>query len=140
MPVAVKRPADIGAVVRYEVELLRDGRGYSTRQVRGYQNGKPVYVALASFAAGEAGGTFDAVPPAGRIPDPDDLPTSAEYLDARAGSPLAEASWPTAGCSTPRKRSRRTRAAAWAQASSSPAITVTWPPWSRRGSSVLPEL
>ena len=48
------RPADIGAAVRYEVELLRDGRGYSTRQVRGYQNGKPVYVCLASFAAGEA--------------------------------------------------------------------------------------
>ena len=46
------RPVDIGAPVRYEVELLRDGRGYSTRQVRGYQNGKPVYVALASFAAG----------------------------------------------------------------------------------------
>ena len=51
------RPADIGAEVRYEVELLRDGRGYSTRQVRGYQHGKPVYACLASFAAGEAGGT-----------------------------------------------------------------------------------
>jgi acyl-CoA thioesterase-2 len=86
------RPADIGAAVRYEVELLRDGRGYSTRQVRGYQHGKPVYVALASFAAGEAGGTFDAVPPAGAIPDPEDLPTSAAYLDARAGSPLADES------------------------------------------------
>ena len=49
------RPADIGAEVRYEVELLRDGRGYSTRQVRGYQNGKAAYVALAGFAAGERG-------------------------------------------------------------------------------------
>ncbi|WP_217562635.1 acyl-CoA thioesterase domain-containing protein, partial [Streptomyces sp. GbtcB6] len=28
------RPVDIGAEVRYEVELLRDGRGYATRQVR----------------------------------------------------------------------------------------------------------
>ncbi len=28
----------------------------------------------------------------------------------------------------------------WAKPSSSPAITVTWPPWSGRGSSVLPEL
>ncbi|MFD0531791.1 hypothetical protein ACFQ1I_42785 [Kitasatospora arboriphila] len=25
--------------MRHEVELLRDGRGYSTRQVRAYQNG-----------------------------------------------------------------------------------------------------
>ena len=92
------RPADIGAAVRYEVELLRDGRGYSTRQVRGYQNGKPVYACLASFAAGEAAGTFAArladtpLGRAGIIPDPEDLPTSAAYLDARAGSPLAEAS------------------------------------------------
>ncbi len=54
------RPADIGAEVRYEVELLRDGRGYSTRQVRGFQHGKPLYVALAGFAAGEAGGTYAA--------------------------------------------------------------------------------
>jgi len=92
------RPADIGAAVRYEVELLRDGRGYGTRQVRGYQNGKPVYACLASFAAGETGGTFQARPAetaagrAGSIPDPDDLPTSAAYLDAQAGTPAAEAS------------------------------------------------
>ncbi|TVZ06761.1 acyl-CoA thioesterase II [Trebonia kvetii] len=91
------RPVDIGAAVRYEVELLRDGRGYSTRQVRGYQNGKPVYACLASFAAGETGGgTFEssqgetALARAGAIPDPDDLPTSAAYLDAKAGSSLAE--------------------------------------------------
>jgi acyl-CoA thioesterase II len=92
------RPADIGAAVRYEVELLRDGRGYSTRQVRGYSRGKPVYACLASFAAGEAAGTFEAslaetpLGRAGNIPDPEDLPTSAAYLGARAGSPLAEAS------------------------------------------------
>ena len=92
------RPADIGAAVRYEVELLRDGRGYSTRQVRGYQHGKPVYACLASFAAGETGGTFEfdqAETPLGRagaIPEPDDLPTSAAYLDARSGTRQAEES------------------------------------------------
>lgn len=57
------RPVDIGAEVRYEVELLRDGRGYATRQVRGFQNGKPVYTCLANFAAGEPGATFAAEPP-----------------------------------------------------------------------------
>src|ERR1700746_3527271 len=36
------RPPDRGGPVRYEVDLLGDGRGYSPRQVRGYQNGKPV--------------------------------------------------------------------------------------------------
>jgi acyl-CoA thioesterase II len=63
-----------------------------------FQNGKPVYTCLASFAAGEAAGTFEAGPGdtplgrAGTIPGPEDLPTSAAYLDARAGTPAAEAS------------------------------------------------
>ncbi|MFF0612291.1 acyl-CoA thioesterase [Nocardia tengchongensis] len=81
------RPADIGAVVRYEVELLRDGRGYSTRQVRGYQNGKPVYVCLANFAAGEPGGAFVAELIAD-VPAPENLLSSADYLAARSGGTM----------------------------------------------------
>lgn len=73
------RPVDIGAEIRYEVELLRDGRGYSTRQVRGIQNGKVAYVCLAGFAAGAAGGEHVVEPPAD-LPGPDDLPSSATYL------------------------------------------------------------
>ena len=90
------RPADIGAAVRYEVELLRDGRGYSTRQVRGYQHGKPVYACLASFAAGEAAGTFAAslaetpLARAGTIPGPEELPAAAAYLDSHAGTKAAD--------------------------------------------------
>lgn len=85
------RPADIGADIRYEVEVMRDGRGYSTRQVRGYQNGKAVYVCLASFAAGEPGGSWaDAVPL--DVPGPDDLPTSEQYLDGRSGGTMTAAS------------------------------------------------
>jgi len=74
------RPVDIGAEVRYEVELLRDGRGYSTRQVRGYQNGKPVYVCLAGFAAGEPSSEYAPTAP-GDVPDPESLPSSASYLE-----------------------------------------------------------
>lgn len=85
------RPADIGAQVRYEVEVLRDGRGYSTRQVRGYQNGKPLYVCLANFAAGEPGGSFQAEFGAG-LPDPEELPSSAEYLAGRSGGSMTEES------------------------------------------------
>ncbi|MVU78080.1 acyl-CoA thioesterase II [Nocardia sp. ET3-3] len=85
------RPADIGATIRYEVELLRDGRGYSTRQIRAYQNGKPVYVCLASFAAGEPGGHFRAEPD--RIyPEPEDLPSAAEYLADRTGGSMTDES------------------------------------------------
>jgi acyl-CoA thioesterase-2 len=85
------RPADIGAQVRYEVEVLRDGRGYSTRQVRGYQNGKPLYVCLANFAAGEPGGSFQAGHTSD-LPGPDDLPSSAEYLAGRGGGTMTEVS------------------------------------------------
>jgi acyl-CoA thioesterase-2 len=85
------RPADIGAEVRYEVELLRDGRGYSTRQVRAFQRGKAVYTCLASFATGQAGaapgGQYAAEFPAG-LPGPEALPSSAEYLTGRDGGAM----------------------------------------------------
>jgi acyl-CoA thioesterase-2 len=74
------RPVDIGAQVRYEVELLRDGRGYSTRQVRGYQHSKPVYVCLASFAVGEVAPEFAPERPLD-VPDPASLPSSESYLE-----------------------------------------------------------
>ncbi|MFI6275181.1 acyl-CoA thioesterase [Streptomyces sp. NPDC050988] len=88
------RPADIGASVRYEVEVLRDGRGYSTRQVRGYQNGKTLYVCLANFAAGEPGQTFEAELPelAQDLPDPEELPSSAAYLAGLSGGSMTEES------------------------------------------------
>ncbi|MGH3266329.1 MAG: acyl-CoA thioesterase, partial [Trebonia sp.] len=85
------RPADIGAEVRYEVETLRDGRGYSTRQVRAFQRGKAVYACLASFAAGARTGG-----PSGEyatdfpvdIPAPETLPSAAEYLTGRSGGSM----------------------------------------------------
>ena len=72
------RPAEIGAEVRYEVERLRDGRGYSTRHLRAYQAGKVVYAAMASFHVGEQGGGYASPPP--EVPDAESLPSSAEYL------------------------------------------------------------
>ncbi|AUG76267.1 Acyl CoA thioesterase II [Kitasatospora sp. MMS16-BH015] len=84
------RPAEIGKQVRYEVELLRDGRGYATRQVRGYQNGKALYVCLANFAAGEPGGSHQPELPA--VPGPEELPSSAEYLADRSGGTMTAGS------------------------------------------------
>lgn len=73
------RPADIGATVRYEVEVMRDGRGYSTRQVRGIQNGKVIFTALASFQVPESGHEFAAAMPVD-LPEPESLPSSADVL------------------------------------------------------------
>ncbi|WP_042440656.1 acyl-CoA thioesterase [Streptacidiphilus albus] len=90
------RPADIGAEVRYEVERLRDGRGYATRQVRAFQNGKPVYVCLANFAAGEPGASHTAALPdwlgPAELPGPEQLPGSAAYLAGRSGGTMTDAS------------------------------------------------
>ena len=85
------RPVDVGAQVRYEVELLRDGRGYATRGVRGYQRGKPVYVSLANFAAGEPGEIYGAEFPAD-VPEPETLPSSASYLADRQGGTMGDES------------------------------------------------
>lgn len=76
------RPVDIGAPVRYEVEKLRDGRGYSTRHVRAFQNGKPVYVSMGSFHVLESGPEFpSAAPPALSKIDPESLRSAADVLD-----------------------------------------------------------
>ncbi|MEU6185875.1 acyl-CoA thioesterase domain-containing protein [Nocardia sp. NPDC047038] len=85
------RPAEIGAEIRYEVELLRDGRGYSSRQVRGYQNEKVVYVCLAGFAAGEQGATVS-LDHRLEITVPEELPSSAQYLEDRFGGTMTSRS------------------------------------------------
>lgn len=76
------RPVDIGAPVHYDVEIVRDGRRFATRQVRALQNGKTAYLALASFAAGGESGSTASVAPVD-LPSPDDLPSSAQYLADR---------------------------------------------------------
>jgi acyl-CoA thioesterase-2 len=78
------RPVEIGEPVRYEVELIRDGRGYSTRHVRGHQNGKLVFMSTASFQVPEEGPEF--APPRPSVPDPDSLPSAAEYLRGSGGA------------------------------------------------------
>lgn len=84
------RPVDMHEAVRYEVEHLRDGRGYSTRQVRGFQNGKAVYAALGSFHVPEQGPDFAQPAPQGSLDlDPQTLASAAEALTGVAG-PAAE--------------------------------------------------
>lgn len=74
------RPVEIGQPVRYEVELLRDGRGYSTRYVRGFQNDKVVFTTTASFQVPEDGPVL--ATPMPTVPAPEDLPSSEQYLVA----------------------------------------------------------
>jgi acyl-CoA thioesterase-2 len=77
------RPVDVGVAIRYEVERLRDGRGYSTRSVRGYQNGKTVFTALGSFQVPEEGPDYQ--PAAPTHIEPEELRSAAEVLAAEEG-------------------------------------------------------
>jgi acyl-CoA thioesterase-2 len=81
------RPVDIDCEIRYEVDLVRDGRGYSTRHVRGIQNNKTVFLSTASFQVPRPGPTFQPAMPS--VPDPDTLPSSAAYLDGIEGDAAA---------------------------------------------------
>ncbi|GAA1406454.1 acyl-CoA thioesterase II [Glutamicibacter uratoxydans] len=75
------RPVDMLEAVRYEVEHLRDGRGYSTRQVRAFQNGKPVFSALGSFHVPEGGSEMASQAPEGSLDiDPETLASAAKAL------------------------------------------------------------
>jgi acyl-CoA thioesterase-2 len=71
-------PVEILEPVRYDVELLRDGRSYSQREIRARQAGKLVYIALASYHVREPGRELQAAMPS--VPDPEGLPSSAEHL------------------------------------------------------------
>lgn len=73
------RPATIGATVRYEVERLRDGRSYSTRQVRASQDEKLIFTALVSFQVPEPGDDLAESMPLD-IPAPESLPSAADSL------------------------------------------------------------
>ena len=81
------RPGDPRVPIIYEVERVRDGRGYSTRHVRAFQNDKAVYDAMGSFHVPEDG--TDDAPPMPRVPAPEDLASSAEVL-AGVDGPTAE--------------------------------------------------
>lgn len=75
------RPVDIGEPVRYDVEILRDGRGFSTRQVRASQGGKIVYISTGSFQVPVEGDHYAAPAPAVLAEvDPESLPSAAEVL------------------------------------------------------------
>jgi acyl-CoA thioesterase-2 len=73
-------PADIGATVEYEVTPLRDGRSYSTREVKGLQNGQVVVASLLSFHTGEESALI--APPLPSVIAPEELPTARAAIEA----------------------------------------------------------
>ncbi|WP_223585994.1 MULTISPECIES: acyl-CoA thioesterase II [Microbacterium] len=72
------RGVDVSEPVRYEVELIRDGRGFSTRHVRGHQHGKLAFLSTASFHVPEEFPEHGPALP--EVPSPEELRSSEEAL------------------------------------------------------------
>jgi acyl-CoA thioesterase-2 len=73
------RAGDIAQPVAYSVDVLRDGRSFSTRRVQGFQDGEPIFSMIASFQDIDPGLEHQDAFPTG-IPDPETLLSAAESM------------------------------------------------------------
>lgn len=73
------RPGDVEADLSYGAEALNDARSFASRRVQAYQLGQPIFSAIASFQAPDAGLDHQSDFPC-QVPAPEDLPTTAELL------------------------------------------------------------
>ena len=83
------RPGNTDEAVRYRVEVLRDGRAFTTHQVIAEQAGRPILTMSASFHDPEAGLTHQI--PAPEAPDPSTLASVHDRYDTE---PVIYREWP----------------------------------------------
>jgi len=67
------RPGDPTAPILYEVDRIRDGKGFSTRRVVAIQHGRAIFNLQASFHIPEPGPDYQLPAPLD-VPDPESLP------------------------------------------------------------------
>ena len=67
------RPGDPTVPILYEVDRIRDGKGFSTRRVVAIQHGRAIFNLQASFHIPEPGPDFQLTAPAD-VPEPESLP------------------------------------------------------------------
>lgn len=70
---------DVNAPIIYEVDPLRDGRSFSSRQVRAIQHGRTIFSAMISFAYLEQGLNYQPEEP--NYPAPEDLKSENELKE-----------------------------------------------------------
>jgi acyl-CoA thioesterase II len=79
------RPGDPSRPIVYEVDLIRDGRSFTTRRVVGIQGGRAIFNLQASFQLVESGVEHSGPMP--DAPDPESLPTMGDRLrEAQLGT------------------------------------------------------
>lgn len=72
-------PGDPKAPIIYEVDRIRDGKSFTTRQITALQHGEAIFSMGASFHKKEEGFIHQSTMPS--VPDPDSLPSEAELLE-----------------------------------------------------------
>ena len=75
------RPGDIGKPVEFQVDVLRDGRSFSSRRVLALQDGQPILSMIASFQTVDPGLTHQVEAPA-NIPEPELLPATRDLFQS----------------------------------------------------------
>ncbi len=70
---------DINAPIIYEVEKLRDGKSFLSRQVRAIQHGRTIFSAMVSFANPEEGLNYQIQEP--EYPAPDEIKSEQELKE-----------------------------------------------------------
>jgi acyl-CoA thioesterase-2 len=73
------RPGDVYKETRYVVDRVRDGRGFSSRAVTGFQDGKALFQGQASYQVPSEGVSHQVELPGGLTP-PDELPTAKSVV------------------------------------------------------------
>lgn len=77
------RAGDTTVPIVYDVELVRDGRSFTTRRVVARQHGRPIFYLTASFHKHETGLEHQDVLPA--VPGPADCPRLADMMEQHTG-------------------------------------------------------
>ncbi len=76
------RPGDVSQPIVYDVEMIRDGKSFSTRRVKAIQYGKPIFYMTASFQIEEEGVTHQSIMP--NVPRPNELRSSLDFYRENA--------------------------------------------------------
>ena len=85
------RAGDADAATDYDVETVRDGRGYSHREVRASQAGRECFRAIVGFQVPQPGGDEHGNQVAAATVDPETLPSYVEWV--RGGTDNADHFW-----------------------------------------------
>lgn len=82
------RAGDATKPLRLEVEVLRDGRSFSTRRTQAIQDGEPIFSMIASFQEAQPGPEHAITMP--EVPGPAAVMSGVEVLRPHEGNPIAD--------------------------------------------------